>query len=228
MKIHDVEQNSPAWYALRAGNPTASEFSKLVTSKGEPSKSMPDYAAVLAAEAYAGEPVDQWEGNKYTDRGKELEAEAIALYELRESVDVERIGFVTDDKGDVGCSPDGLVGKDGMVEIKCLMAKHHVKAIIYFQKYGRCPTDYVQQAQGQMMICGREWVDLVFYHPQLPPLIIRQTPDTVIVAGLASQLPKVMAERDYVLAAIKKQAGPDYTPPPPSAEPDALTQEPVF
>lgn len=206
MKTHEVEQGTPEWHALRAGKPTASEFSKLVTSKGEPSKSMSDYAATLAAEAYAGEPVDAWEGNKHTDRGKELESEAMALYEFREGVDVERIGFVTDDKEEHGCSPDGLVGEDGMVEIKCLMAKNHVKAIIYYQKNGRCPTDYVQQAQGQMWICGREWVDVVFYHPVLPVLIIRQTPDAEIVAGLVEQLPKVMAERETVLAAIQKQA----------------------
>lgn len=206
MKIHNCEQGTPEWHALRAGKPTASEFSKLVTSKGEPSKSMADYAATLAAEAYAGEPVDAWEGNKHTDRGNELESEALALYELREGVDVERVGFVTDNEERYGCSPDGLVGKDGMVELKCLMAKNHVKAIIYYQKNGRCPTDYVQQAQGQMLICGRKWVDLVFYHPVLPLLIIRQTPDEAIVAGLAEQFPKVVAERDTVLAAIKKQA----------------------
>lgn len=206
MIAHEVEQGSPEWHALRAGKPTASEFGKLVTPKGAASTSLPDYAATLAAEAYAGEPVDAWEGNRHTERGKELEAEAIALYELSRGVDVERIGFVTDDKGLYGCSPDGLVGKDGMVETKCLMAKNHVKAIIYYQKNGCCPTDYVQQVQGQMMICGRKWADLVFYHPILPLLVIRQHPDPIIIGRLAEQLTKVIAERDTILAAIQKQA----------------------
>ncbi len=79
MKKHDVEQGSEEWYALRAGKPTASEFSKLITSKGEPSKSAATYAITLAIEAYAGGPVDAWEGNAHTERGKNLEAEAIDL-----------------------------------------------------------------------------------------------------------------------------------------------------
>ena len=202
MIVHDTEQRSEDWYSLRAGMPTASNFSLLVTSKGEPSKSMPTYAITLAAEMYAGEPVDPFAGNNHTERGLELEDAAIATYEFMRGVTVERVGFVTDNDNQEGCSPDGLV-EDGLVEVKCLKAENHIKALLYYQKNGVCPTDYVQQTQGQMMICERKWCDLIFYHPQLPFLVIRQTPNETLFTALRRQLTAVRAERDRVLAALK-------------------------
>ena len=222
MKIHDVEQRSDEWYALRAGMPTASEFSKIVTSKGEPSKSAATYALTLAAELFAGRPVDAWEGNVWTERGREMETHAIGLYEFTRDLDVERVGFVTDDAGEIGCSPDGFVGDDGLVEVKCLKAENHVKAIIYFQKHGRCPTDYVQQAQGQMMICWRAWCDIVFFHPVLPLLVIRQEPDRDVQAALLAGIPHLCSERDTVLAALRRQGEPPAPMPEPVEELTAL------
>lgn len=208
MKIHEVEQRSEEWYALRAGMPTASKFSKIVTSKGEPSKSAAEYALTLAAELFAGRPVDAWEGNIWTERGREMETRAIELYEFAHDLDVQPVGFVTDDTETMGCSPDGFVGADGLVEVKCLKAENHVKAILYFQKNERSPTDYIQQAQGQMMICGRKWCDIVFFHPQLPLLVIRETPDKDIQFALTTGIPKLRKERDGVLAALHRQAAP--------------------
>lgn len=213
MKIHDVEQRSDAWYALRAGMPTASEFSKIVTSKGEPSKSAAGYALTLAAELFAGKPVDAWEGNVWTERGRELETRAIELYEFAHDLDIAPVGFVTDDGGLMGCSPDGFIGEAGLVEVKCLKAENHVKAILYFQKNGRSPTDYIQQAQGQMMICERKWCDIVFYHPELPMLAIRVAPDKVVQDALMERIPLLRAERNDVLAALLRQAGPTVETP---------------
>jgi len=210
MKIHDVEQRSEAWYSLRAGLPTASEFAKIITSKGDPSKSAADYAITLAAEKYAGKPVDAWEGNTWTERGREMEESARGLYMFARDVEVMQVGFVTTDAGDMGCSPDGLVGDDGMVEIKCLKAENHVKAIIYHQKNGHAPPKYVQQTQGQLMICERVWCDLVFYHPELPLLVIRQEPILELHEALRRDIPKLCAERDRVLLTLQEQAAP-YT-----------------
>jgi len=207
MIIHDIEQRTPEWYTLRLGRPTASEFSKIVTSKGEPSKSAAGYALTLAAELFAGQPLDAWEGNSHTERGRELEGDAQHLYEFTRDTTITPVGFVTNDAGMMGCSPDGLVGDDGMVEFKCLKAENHVKAILYWQKNGRCPTDYVQQTQGQMMICERAWCDLVFFHPELPPLVIRQEPDAIIYAALQGEIGALLGERDRVLTALHEQAG---------------------
>jgi len=204
MIIHDVPQGTDEWHLLRAGMPTASVFKSLITSKGEPSKSMPTYANTLAAELYAGKSMEEFEGNSWTDRGSELEPQAKAAYSFISGNEGKDVGFITDDAKRYGCSPDQLIDDDGMAEYKCLKTENHVKALLYYKKNGRCPTDYVQQTQGQMFISERQWVDLVFYHPDLPLLIIRQTPDDTIIKGLQNQLAMVIAERDKILKTIQE------------------------
>lgn len=208
MIIHDFEQRSPEWYAARCGIPTASEFSKLITSTGEPSKSLKPYAITLANEAFVGMPVDAWEGNQWTERGRELEEEAVRLYEFAHDATIESVGFVTTTAGNAGCSPDGFVGNDGMVEIKCLKGETHTETIMYYQKHGRCPPKYVQQTQGQMLICERKWCDLVFMHDRLPMLTIRQEPDAKLWDALKGGIKDVIAERDRVLAALREAQTP--------------------
>ena len=202
MIVHDIEQRSDDWFVLRAGMPTASEFSKLVTSTGEPSKSMKDYAELLAAEKYAGRPLSSFGGNASTQRGAEMEAEAIMAYELAHH-EVESVGFITDDLQRYGCSPDGLVGTVGLVESKCLETKAHIKTLLYFAKHKKAPPKYTQQTQGQILICEREWCDLFFYHPNLPTLVIRQFPDPDFIRGLKIQLAAVIRDRDEVFKQIK-------------------------
>jgi hypothetical protein len=205
MRLHDVEQRSPEWYRLRLGIPTTSEFSSLVTPTGKPSKSASEYAVTLAAELFIGRQIG-WDGNGWTERGREMEHQAVSLYEFANDCELHRVGFITDDDGTVGCSPDGLAGDDGMVEIKCLKAENHVRAILHHQAHGTCPSDYVPQTQGQLLICQRRWCDLVFYHPELPMLTIRQEPDPNIQAVLQEQIPVVIKERDRVLVALRSQA----------------------
>ena len=155
--VHDVEQGSDAWRKLRAGVPSASCFDKIITSTGAESKQRAGYAKTLAAELYSGSPLDDaWTGNKWTERGKELEDEAVRWYEFDQDVKTERVGFVTTDDGSAGCSPDRFVGTHGLLEIKCLKSENHVDAIMYFRKHGAPPTDYIQQTQGQLMVTGRQ------------------------------------------------------------------------
>jgi len=201
MIIHDIEQGTDDWFLLRAGIPTASEFSKLITSKGEPSKSMPAYAMTLAAEKYAGKPLEGFDGNGWTERGKELEEAAKAAYSFVTGLEGKDVGFITDDDKEYGCSPDWLVG-EGLAEFKCLKTENHVKTMLYYKKHDRCPTDYVQQTQGQMFVTGKEWCDLVFYHPDLPLVVIRQTPDKAVIEGLTKQLKAIKKERDSILETI--------------------------
>ena len=154
---------------------------------------------------YVGRPVDAWEGNTATDRGAALEEQAIALYEFMTGATIERVGFVTDDEGAMGCSPDGLIGDGGMLEIKSPKAKHHLEAMVYHHKHGKCPPKFVQQTQGQLLVCGRKWVDLLFYHPELPPLIIRQTPDPEIQAAIREAVKNVIADRDMILSVMNQR-----------------------
>lgn len=208
MIIHDIEQRSPEWHQLRAGMPTASMFSKLITSKGEPSKSLSDYALTLAGAIYAGKELDAWEGNKWTERGTELEEAARSLYEFSKDVEIKQVGFITDDDKLYGCSPDGLVADDGMVEFKCLKAENHIKTIVNYQKNGKCPTTYIQQVQGQMMIAERAWCDLIFYHPELPLLVIKTWPIMAVINGITDGLEEVIEKRDEVVATLNKIGEP--------------------
>jgi hypothetical protein len=203
MIIHNMEQGSEEWFNVRCGVPTASMFKSLVTSKGEPSKSLPGYALTLAGDKFAGRPLDSFQGNYHTERGTELEPDARSTYEFTHDVDVEQVGFITDDDGLYGASPDGLIGSDGMSEIKCLKAENHIKAILYYKKNGRCPPDYVQQTQGQIMTAERKWCDLIFYHPDLPMLVIRQERDDSFIDKLQTQISLVLAERDKILEQLR-------------------------
>lgn len=205
MILHTCDQRSPEWHTLRLGIPTASEFSRLVTSKGAPSTSLSGYAMELASELFAGRPLDAFDGNVWMERGAELEAEAIRLYEFTTDRTVTPCGFITNDAGTAGCSPDGLVGDDGMLEIKCPKAERFMEAVVYHKKNGRAPSGYAQQTQGQLLLAERKWVDMLFYHPDLPPLIIRQQPDHAMFAALAIGIRDVIAERDVALATLRNQ-----------------------
>ncbi len=201
--IHDVPQKSPEWHNLRMGIATASSFDKLITTTGKPSKQLSGYAIHLAAELYVGRPIHMWAGNVWSERGKELEDHAIRLYEFANDCDVRKVGFVTTDDGAAGASPDGFCGDDGMIEVKCLSVDNHIAAILHYQKTGTAPADYIQQTQGQLMICERSWVDLTFYSPDLPLLTIRQTAIPEIAAVLQQQIQAVVTERNAILTTLR-------------------------
>lgn len=203
MKVHNVEQRSPAWYALRVGIPTASEFGSFFTAKKrEPSAQLFTYALTLAAEKFAGDRVDAFAGNDWTERGKELEEKARKLYEFGNEVDIVPTGFITDDAHTMGCSPDGLVGADGMVEFKCLKAENHIRAILHYAEHKTILPEFLDQTQGQLMIGERQWCDLVHYHPSLPLLVIRQRADFTLHGALKGAVKAVCAERDRVLSIL--------------------------
>lgn len=203
MIIHSCDQGTDSWHALRCGIPTASNFDKLITSTGDTSKSLFDYALTLAGEKFSGKVLDSWSGNEHTERGKLLEDDARSMYAFLHDVEPVQVGFVTDDGLQYGCSPDAFIGDDGMLEIKCLKAERHIKAILYYRKHKKCPPDYVQQTQGQLLVCGRNWCDLYFYHPDLPALTIRQEPNREVMEPLLDQIANVIREREKILAELR-------------------------
>lgn len=210
MKIIECQQGTPEWHAARIGIPTASEFAKLVTNTikdGEYklSASLPGYAANLAAELFAGKTLDQFDGNTvWMDRGKDKEAEAVALYEFTTDAVVTKVGFITTDDGLCGCSPDALVGEDGGLEIKVPKAESLVEIGSYFKKHGHVPVKYTQQVQACLWITGRKWWDQYFWHPDLPPLVIRQVPDLVQHASFAKAVKAVIEQRDAHVAELRQ------------------------
>lgn len=202
--IHNMEQGTPEWDLIRAGIPTASEFSRMVDSMGRPSASRKDYAALLAAEKYAGKPLESFAGTMDTRRGTMLEPSARALYEMLTGEEVEQVGFITDADKRYGCSPDGLIGNEGMLEIKCLKTENHVKTLMNYREKKTCPTTYIPQTQGQLKVTGRLWDDLMFYHPELPPLIIRQHRNQSVIDGITEGIEYVITERDWFLAILRE------------------------
>lgn len=177
-------QGSPEWLAEKAGKPSASNFDKIVTTKGEPSKSAQKYLYQLAGERVAGLKEETYQ-NGAMQRGIELEAEARQFYEMVKDCKVDQIGLCyPNEKKLYSCSPDGLIGKDGLIEIKCPLIPAHVSYLID----GVLPTEYFQQVQGQLFITGRKWLDFVSYFPGLKPLIVRVTPDKEFIKKLEAEL----------------------------------------
>lgn len=205
MIIHDVEQGSPSWFQARLGIPTASKFSRLVTGTGLPSSSLPKYARELAAEVFAGKTLDAFDGNSWMDRGKEMEEEALNAYSFIHDAELQRVGLITNDAGTAGCSPDALIGDDGGLEIKCLKAESHLEIVTYHKKNDRAPPKYTPQVQGCLLITGRKSWTQLFYHPDLPPLVIKNVPDLVFHAALDKAITALIAERDDVLKTMKHE-----------------------
>lgn len=204
MLIHNVQQNTPEWDILRAGIPTMSAGGQLITSKGLPSDSWQNYAITLAAEKYAGKPMQEFFGNRWTERGHELEPEAADLYEFLKEEEVKIVGFITDDKVTYGCSPDRFVGERGLLEIKSLKTEEHIKVMMYYMKHKRVPSLYVIQPQGQILVCEKDWCDSFFYHPDLPPVIHRHEPNEKLITALRRQIEIVCAERDRIYQQLKE------------------------
>lgn len=189
MQIIDVKQGSEAWLAARVGIPTASGFDQIITpAKLERSKSRGPYLARLFAEGWLGQPLDDAH-SPYMDRGTELEGEAIARYEFDTDCVVRRVGFVLTDDGTAGCSPDGLVGDDGLVEVKVPGAATHAEYLLY--GFGDA---YRLQRQGQLWVTGRKWVEMWSYSPVMPPVRERHERDEKVMAALDREIPAFCEE----------------------------------
>lgn len=181
MIIHDVAQNTPEWHFLRAGIPTASAFDKIITKSGKPSAQAEKYMFRLLAERIKGEPLEE----RFTwamERGSALEKKAVQYYEFQTDYKTVPVGFVTDDKERWGASPDRFVGEHGNLEIKCPEIDAHM---MYLMKEGSAYEEYKIQAQGQLWISEREWVDFLSYHPDLPWSLVRVPRDEAFIKLLA-------------------------------------------
>lgn len=184
MIVHDVVQGSPEWFACHIGLPTASAFDRIITPTGKPSTQADGYANELLAEMMAGEPLESFSGSEWMLRGKELEADAAAFYEMTVNEEMKVIGFCTDDAKTMGCSPDRLVGEDGLLEIKIPKPKNHISYMLKQNLKG----DHYPQSQGQLLVTKRKWVDMLSYHPKMPPVIIRVERDESYIATMKGLL----------------------------------------
>src|SRR5690606_15606549 len=162
MRIVNVVQGSPEWLQARLGIPTASQADRILTpSRLKPAAASRDYLYQLLAEWIVGHPIEWGQASPWADRGREMEAEARAAYEIVMGVDVQMVGLILTDDGLFGGSPDGLVGDDGGVEIKCPGIHTHIGYLLD-------PDSLVDRYRGQvralLWLAGREWRDLWSCH----------------------------------------------------------------
>jgi putative phage-type endonuclease len=177
-------QGSPEWIAARLGRVTASRVADVIArTKSGPAASRTNYAAELIAERLTGRPAERYRSAEMI-WGSETEPLARAAYSFRCDVDVEPAGFV-DHPGIAmsGASPDGLVGAEGLVEIKCPNTATHIDTLLR----AHVPEKYVSQMQFQMACTGRAWCDFVSFDPRLPE------PMRSFVARVVREEPRILA-----------------------------------
>lgn len=199
--LNDGSAN-PAWLAARAGKFTGSRFADLMArTKSGPSASRQNLLATLAVERITGQCVETFT-NAAMARGTELEPVARSAYEALRGVLVEEVGFCESAELDcVGVSPDGLIGSDGLVEIKCpaAMAKH-------LEALRTCAhaVEYRWQIQGQLWVTDRAWCDVVSFDPRWPDglqlAIHRVFRDEAAIAELRAECARADAEVMAIVA----------------------------
>lgn len=156
IEIIDCAQGTPEWHEAKLGIPSASKFSDVMA--GGEGKTRSKYMRQLAGELRTGVTREDFRGAAM-DRGTAQEPELISLYSMMANVEVQPIGFIKRPLriGFAGCSPDGLIGKDGLVQIKSAAPD----ILIDIMKAGRVPPEHLPQCQGEMLVTGRVWCELV-------------------------------------------------------------------
>lgn len=197
LEIFDCEQGSDDWFRVRLGMPTASEFSTVLTAGkgGAESKTRRTYLYKLAGERITGEPMESYT-NKYMERGRMMEGEARDYYAMLKDASPQRVGFIKNLRK--GCSPDALIGNNGMLEIKT--AAPHI--LIEVLEANAVPTEHVPQLQGGLWVAEREWIDLLIYFPRMPAFLRRVYRDETHIAVIATAVNQFNEELDALVERI--------------------------
>jgi len=210
LRIIDCDQRSPEWYAARCGIVTASVVGKLITPRTVKVASNPDSRGLI--EFLAAERVTGYVEDTYTSvdmwRGIDAEPYARDLYGGHHAEAVE-CGFMVRDFGGfkIGYSPDGLVGDDGLIEIKAPRQKTHLATVIADE----VPLHYMAQCQAGLLVSGRKWIDFVSYCGGMPLWVKRVLPDPKWQAAIRDAAD--MAERAITEAVANfTQAAADLPP----------------
>lgn len=190
-----MDQRSEEWHQARLGKVTASRLADvLATIKTGEAAARANYRIELVSERLTGmrapgftSAAMQW--------GVDNERAAVAAYELETGRMVSDVGFVLHPEiADSGASPDGLVGDDGLIEIKCPETKTHVHTLLH----KKVPAQYMPQIQWQLACTGRAWVDFVSFDPRLPEHlmleIIRVERDQSLIDQYAAEIKKFLDE----------------------------------
>jgi len=229
MKIHDCIQRTPEWHAARAGVFTASDFAPFIVNSGKVADNARRKA--ILKNIRDTQEKDQWEikeelaeermmeYNIPVQRGNALEDEAREYYQAKTGNVVAQVGFITDDEGHIGCSPDGLIIGDNAVaipacyikglEIKCPMPNTHLGWLLD----GTLPEIHKYQVHGSMIVTGlSEWVFLS-YCPGEAPLLLTVQRNT-FTEELAAGLRNMVREKQEIKTILNKLWDAEFKPQP--------------
>jgi putative phage-type endonuclease len=206
IRIHtDIHQRTEEWYNIRLGRVGGSESSVLsVKGKSESGLGAAAYTLLYekAFEIIQGEPVKENILTFAMQRGMDLEPEAIHEYELHKMVKVDQVGYILNSHYKyAGYSPDGLVGENGLIEVKCPGNSEFMRQIIT----NEIPKQYLCQMQWGMFISDRTWCDYVVYNPDYtksPLYIDRVDRDEKMIETLKANYFTFELELDAILERI--------------------------
>lgn len=198
-----IEQGSPEWFALRAGKVTASRVADVMAKTT--TAAYQNYMTDLIAERLTGAKTESFT-NAAMQWGVDHEAQARVEYEVKTGSLVEQIAFVDHPTIQMfGCSPDGYVGEDGLIEIKCPNTSTHIDYI----RQDKAPAKYVNQMQCQMAVTGRKWCDFVSFDPRLPDglqlFIVRLERDDEYISKMESVVQEFLNEVTSAVIGLKER-----------------------
>jgi len=203
--IELMEQGSDAWFNIRIGKVTASRVADvLAKTKTGYSTTRDNYMAQLVCERLTGQKGESFT-NAAIQHGIETEAYARAAYEARYDVLVDEVGFVSHPTIEMsGASPDGLVGEDGLIEIKCPNTATHIETLLSES----VPNKYYTQMQFQIACTGRKYCDFVSFDNRLPTelqMFVKRVPrDEMYIKLIEDEIVKFLAELDTKIAQLMK------------------------
>lgn len=201
-----IEQGSVEWHLSRLGKVTASRVSD-VLSKGKSgeSASRKNYRTELLVQRLTGQPGESFT-NAAMEWGTATEPLARIAYEAEMGVFVNQVAFIDHPSiVQFGCSPDGLVAQDGLIEIKCGNTATHIDWMLD----GKPPTKHIPQMQCQMAVTGRQWCDFVSFDPRLPDdlqlFVVRLERDQEYIEAMEAEVKKFLSEVDEMFTKLKER-----------------------
>ena len=196
MQVYNMEQLSDEWFEIRLGKITGSAIQDILTKGGGKVRNKRIFKRV--AERITGKRCEESFSNRHTERGHALEDDARLVYEMETGNKIDVVGFIDLEKDFLGCSPDGLIEKDGMVEIKCKDDHTFVEQLILKEK--AIEKRYISQIQIGLHISGRKWCDYVCYNPNFNKIYIyRIEKDESFINVLLQETVKANEEIDRII-----------------------------
>jgi putative phage-type endonuclease len=198
-----MEQRSEEWFQARLGKVTASRVADVLAKiKSGESASRRNYKIQLVSERLTGEKQETYINQAMQD-GIDREQFARDRY-VQQFGEVEEVGFVKHPTLEAGASPDGMVGDDGIIEIKCPMGSTHTETLMTQD----IPSKYIPQVQFQLLVTGRKWCDFVSYNPMFPEhlqiFVKRIEADTAYQKELEVEVKQFLKEVDDVINKLKE------------------------